>query len=472
MLSTLSEPLLVRLSALLDTRLGLHFPRGRWADLERGISDASTRLGLPSTESFAHQLLDAPLMPREIEILADCLTVGETYFFREKQSLDVLEHHILPEHLRMCANGEKRLRIWSAGCCTGEEPYTIAMLLDRLIPNIDAWNITLLATDINVTFLRKAAEAEYGEWSFRSTPAWIKDSYFRPGHSGRFKLAERIRKRVAFARLNLADNVYPSPVNHGNAMDIIFCRNVLMYFSAERAQAVVDNFYRVLVDGGWLIVSPAETSSALFSRFTTVEFNGAILYRKNADADALRFVSHVSAPVTDFLQASWCLPEENISAVEAFSEYLPDPSTDADLYDDSTLNSQQQDQFSCAARDCANQGKLGEAAEWSRKAIAANKLDPAHYYLLSAIQQEQGLDDDAAQSLTRALYLNPDFILGHYALGKVRQSQGRHREAQKHFDNALASLRTLPPDEILPDADGLTAGRFMEIVLLMRSNMQ
>ena len=472
MLSTLPEPLLVRLSELLDTRLGLHFPRGRWADLERGISDASSRLGLPSAESFVRQLLEAPLRPREIEILADCLTVGETYFFREKPSLDALEHQILPELLRTRADGQKLLRIWSAGCCTGEEPYTIAMLLDRFIPNSDAWNITLLGTDINLAFLRKAAKAEYGEWSFRSTPAWIKDGYFRPVHSGRYKLAERIRKRVTFARLNLADDDYPAPVDQRNSMDIIFCRNVLMYFSAERARAVVDNFYRVLADDGWLIVSPAETSSVLFSRFTTVEFDGAILYRKNTSADAPRFVSHAPAAVTESLQASWCLSDENISPAEAFSEPLPVTSTGTDSDDVHVPNSQPQDQFACAARDCANQGRLDEAVDWSRKAIAANKLDPAQYYLLSAIQQEQGLDDEAAQSLTRALYLSPDFVMGHYALGILRQSQGRSREAQKHFDNALASLRTLPPDAILPDADGLAAGRLMELILLMRSNVQ
>ena len=467
---TLPAPLLSRLSEALAAHIGLHFPAERWGDLERGITTAAAAFGMADAQSCAHRLLCAPLTHREIEILASCLTVGETYFFREKRSLDVLEQHILPTLLR-AREGTGRLRIWSAGCCTGEEPYSIAMLLDRLIPDNDAWNTTILATDINPAFLRKAAEGEYGEWSFRSTPGWIRDRYFQPRRGGRFKLDDRIRKRVAFSYLNLADDAYPSLTNNTNAMDVIFCRNVLMYFSAERAKTVVDNLYRALVDGGWLIVSPAETSGTLFSRFTTVEFDGALLYRKDASAEAPSFVSHVPAPVMDFKHEPWRLAEENMPAVEAFTEPIPATSPTAAASDDSAPISPERDQLSCTARDCANQGQLGEAAEWCRKAIAADKLNPAHHYLLSAIQLEQGLGEDAAQSLARALYLNPDFVLAHYALGNLRQSQGRQREAQRHFDNALTSLRTHQPEETLPESDGLTAGRLMEIIVSMRSSM-
>jgi chemotaxis protein methyltransferase CheR len=227
-----------------------------------------------------------------------------------------------------------------------------------------------------------------------------------------------------------------------------------MYFSAERARTVIDNFYRALVDGGWLIVSPAETSSALFSRFTTVEFDGAILYCKEAGATAPRFVSPVPSALTDAQQAP-C------------PQALPAASPSADA---SAPMPAEPDQPERKARDCANQGRLGEAAEWCRKAIAADKLNPARHYLLSAIQQEQGQREDAAQSLARALYLDPHFVLAHHALGHLRQSQERHNEAQRHFDNALASLRTQPPNAILPESDGLTAGRLVEMIESMRAS--
>jgi chemotaxis protein methyltransferase CheR len=451
---TLPTALLGSLSDMLAAHTGLHFPADRWGDLERGIAAAAPAFGMADVAACAQRLLSAPLTHREIEILASCLTVGETYFFREQASFDAVEQHVLPALLRRHEGAERRLRIWSAGCCTGEEPYSIAMLLDRLVPKTSAWPATLLATDINPAFLRRAADGEYGEWSFRTTPGWIRARYFQPQRGGRFKLDKRIRKQVTFSYLNLADDSYPSRTNNTNAMDVIFCRNVLMYFSAERARTVIDNFYRALVDGGWLIVSPAETSSVLFSRFTAVEFDGAILYRKEAGATAPRFVSPVPSALTDAQQAP-C------------PQALPAASPSADA---SAPMPAEPDQPERKARDCANQGRLGEAAEWCRKAIAADKLNPARHYLLSAIQQEQGQREDAAQSLARALYLDPHFVLAHHALGHLRQSQERHNEAQRHFDNALASLRTQPPNAILPESDGLTAGRLVEMIESMRAS--
>src|SRR5690606_353563 len=123
-----------------------------------------------------------------IEILARHLTIGETYFFRDQRHLEVLEEYVFPKLLRSCLADQRPLRIWSAGCCTGEEPYSIAMLLDRIIPQGGQWNATILASDINRSFLQKAAEGVYGEWSFRDTPAWARKQYFKRRKDGRFEL--------------------------------------------------------------------------------------------------------------------------------------------------------------------------------------------------------------------------------------------------------------------------------------------
>ena len=460
MRKTLSDPLLAALSALLAARIGLHFPKERWGDLERGIAAAAAAFGLPDAASCAQRLLSVPLTHREIEILASHLTVGETYFFRETNSLDAFEQHILPALMNARAHNTRRLRIWCAGCCTGEEPYSIAMLLDRLIPDHETWHITLLATDINPLFLRKAAEGEYGNWSFRTTPDWIRARYFQQKRNGRYELHPRIRKKVIFSYLNLAEDVYPSLSNNTNAMDVIFCRNVLMYFTAERVGAVVGQLYRSLVDGGWLIVSPAETSSTLFSRFTSVAFAGATLYRKPAHAEAPRFASPVPAPAAE--PEAWrpvalppALPEVAAAPVPASLAVEPHGAgTPAQ-----------------AARDCANQGRLDEAVAWCREAIAADKLNPAGYYLLATVQQEQGQNAAAVQSLQRALYLDPDFVLAHFALGNLYRSQGRQREAQRHFEHAQGVLKTHLPDEILPESEGLTAGRLGEIIASAQSSL-
>jgi chemotaxis protein methyltransferase CheR len=471
---TLAHPLLERLSKMLAARTGLHFPAERWGDLERGIAAAAPIFGMPDAQSCAHWLLSAHLTRSQIEVLASHLTVGETYFFRDERSFEVLEQHILPELLQARASGERRLRIWSAGCCTGEEAYSIAMLVDRLIPHPGDWNVSILATDINPAFLRKATEGVYGEWSFRGTPAWIRERYFKQGRNLRFELQPLMRKRVTFSYLNLADDVYPSLTNNTNAMDVIFCRNVLMYFSAAQAKKVIENLHRSLVDGGWLIVSPVETSNSLFSAFTAVDFAGAVLYRKLAKTHSPTVAPDCPGATPSLPPATW--PVEFPVVDTALATALHDAplrvdQPDARVGEAPVHKVNTGEAPSRMARVCANQGKLAEAAQWCEQAIAADRLNPANQYLLATIQQELGQDAAAAQSLTRALYIDPDFVLAHFALGNLYLSQSRRREAERHFDNALMLLQAHPHDEPLPESEGLTAGRLTEIITSVRSSL-
>lgn len=465
MQTTLPSSLLSRLSELVAVRTGLHFPPERWGDLERGIAAAAPDFNQPDVESCAQWLLASSLTRHMNEVLATHLSIGETYFFREKCSLEILEKQVLPQLLQS-SRQERRLRIWSAGCSTGEEAYTIAILLDRLIPDLETWSITILATDFNPKFLRKAAQGVYGEWSFRDAPRWLSERYFTKGKDGRFEILPRIRKMVTFSYLNFAEDVYPSLSNNTSAMDIIFCRNVLMYLTAQRTKQVAGNFHSALVDGGWLIVSPAETSHAMFSSFVPVEFPGAMLYRKTADVGSQQLVDGHPVPLL-FESAGAVPPLSPVRPAEHVFIVLREPPDEAIA--EANLSAAQVHQVddhglpSRMARSCANQGRLGHALEWCEQAIAADKMNPVHHYLLATILQEQGRHDIAIQSLMRALYLDPYFVLAHFALGSLHQSQGRFRQAQRHFENTLLLLRRYLPDEILPEADGLTAGRLAEI---------
>jgi chemotaxis protein methyltransferase CheR len=480
--NALPDSLLSRLSDFLESQMGLHFPRARWRDLERGIAAASRESGYAQAEAYIHWLLAAPLTRTQIEGLASHLTVGETYFFREKTSLDILEQQLLPELLRARGQTEKHLRIWSAGCCSGEEPYSIAMLLDRLIPDFENWNLTILATDINPQFLRKAAQGVYGAWSFRDTPGWFKERYFTRRQDGRFEILPRIRRMVSFSYLNLAEDAYPSLVNSTNAMDVIFCRNVLMYFAQERARKVVDKLHHSLVEGGWLITSPTETSNVQFSAFTAVEFPGAFLYRKSAAA-ASRTVAFgyqapwhegeavaAQAPTSDAPSESGTLSVALATfAPEILHETGDQQATNAEIAD--RRGHDEHDMPWSKARACADEGRLAEAIGWCEQAIAADKLNPAHYFLLAAICQEQGQIERAERSLGRALYLEPDFALAHFALGNLCLSQGRQPEARRHFGNALTLLRACAADALLPEADGLSAGRLAEIIASVQASL-
>jgi chemotaxis protein methyltransferase CheR len=471
---TLPDSLLSLLSDFLESQMGLHFPRVRWRDLERGIIAASRESGYAQAEAYFRWLLAAPLTRAQIEMLASHLTVGETYFFREKRSLDILEQHILPELFRARAQTEKHLRIWSAGCCSGEEPYSIAMMLDRLIPDFENWNVTILATDINPQFLHKAAQGVYGAWSFRDTPGWLKEQYFTKRQDGGFEIQPRIRRMVTFSYLNLAEDAYPSLVNSTNAMDLILCRNVLMYFAQEKARKVIDKLQRSLVDGGWLITSPAETSTVLFSAFTAVEFPGAFLYRRMANAGPRTVAVRHPVPWYDGEATAPHAPELAAFSVtqSAFTpEVLHEAGGEQATESEDSPEHDERETPQCKARACADEGRLAEASAWCEKAIAADKLNPAHYYLLATIEQERGQNEAAERSFGRALYLEPYFALAHFSLGNLCLSGGRQREARRHFGNALTLLRACPTDALLPESDGLSAGRLVEIIASVQASL-
>jgi chemotaxis protein methyltransferase CheR len=494
----------IRLSQLSDfiaAQIGLHFPQERWRDLERGISSAAREFGFADMESCIQWLVSSPLTRSQIELLANHLTVGETYFFRDKNTFEILEEHILAELICSRQATERRLRIWSAGCCTGEEPYSIAIVLGKLIPDWDDWKITILGTDLNPRALQKASEAVYSQWSFRGTPESLKETYFRRESDGRLSVVPLIRKRVSFAYLNLADDAYPCLTNNTGAMDVIFCRNVLIYFSPEIAQKVIRKFFRSLVNGGWLVVSASETSQALFSEFETIQFPGATLYRKNPDASQTAVgVSGVwrLAPQALFPEIMEPIGELNPAPQPRgqMSEPLspvtggaPTPETQLSAYDEGLLMYEQGNYAEAAERLCAwlfqnredanalsllarvyaNQGNLTEALEWSGRAIAADKVNAAHYYLRATIFLEQGSLEQARASLQQTLYLDQDFVLAHFALGNLAVQQRKLKESGKHFGNALLLLATYRAEDNLAESDGITAGRLIEIIHMQRT---
>jgi chemotaxis protein methyltransferase CheR len=501
-MADISEENLSRLSEFVASGLGLSFPRDRLRDLERGIKSAAGELGFENGEACVEWLLSAPLERSHIKALAGHLTVGETYFFRDSKIFQALEEAVFPELIQERREGGKNIKIWSAGCSTGEEPYSIAMLLSGMIPDPGGWNITILATDINVRSLRKAAEGLYGRWSFRDMSPRIKAKFFNKKDDGRMEVLSTIRKMISFSYLNLAEDTYPSPFNNTTAVDIVFCRNVLMYMVPDLAVKVVQNFHRCLSDGGYLIVSPCELSGKLFSQFVPLSFPGAMLYRKesNSSEPAEFLPCAPSGPdvqlvpdcayVHGFDAAVECEAPgvesvQEVDAVQPAVQSLPPrvPARD-DLYREA-LASYEAGRYTRAmkesealllhypsdagamalvARIHANRGKLAEALEWCEKAISTDKLRAHSYYLFATIQLEAGQTEAATVSLKRALYLDPNFIAAHIALGNIKR-QGRMKgECAKYFENALSLLSGRDPEDILPESDGVNVGGLTEIL--------
>jgi chemotaxis protein methyltransferase CheR len=495
MSSKIDNQLLDAIADLVAERIGLHFPPERLGDLERGLSAAASDFDFDNVESCLRWLSSSPLTKNQIAVLASHLTVGETYFFREKKSLEIVEQSILPNLIKSRGN-DRRLRIWSAGCCTGEEPYTIAIILAGIIPDLERWNITLLATDINPRFLSKASAGVYSDWSFRDTPEWIRSKYFHKARDGKFELIPQVKNLVTFAYLNLAEDAFPSLTNNTSAMDIIFCRNVLMYLAPRHVRTIARKFNRCLTESGWLVVSPSDTSQELSSQLAIVHRSGAILYCKGTPSAERDLVLPVRVPAESPISWAASIPplaEPEITAyVPPAEQELPFApgeqvsTSGADAVPDEALTLYEQGDYAAAAdqlaarlsrnpedapavmllaRVHANQGNLAEALAWCDKAIARQKMNPGVHYLRAMILQEQGALDEAVRSLQRILYLDPNFALAHFTLGTIALQLGRYEGSDKHFENARALLATYTPEEILPESGGITAGRLAEIIL-------
>lgn len=474
----LSEYSLLQLSDYISSGLGLHFPKERWSDLERNIISAASELGYKDVEKYVQHLLSTPLTPQSIEILAAHHTINETFFWREPETFEALVQKILPELVSL-RQREMSIRIWSAGCSSGEEPYSIAIALTRIIPNISSWNISILATDVNQRVLRKAAAGEYSQWSFRNAPKWLKENYFIQREKNKFEIISGIKNMVKYEFLNLAEDV-PSPLSNTDTMDIIFCRNVLMYFTHECFRKVTQRLYNSLQHGGYLIVSASELSVQNFSEFTHINLPGSVVFRKPFTKTKRQNKIPVLEPPHEQqsfqLQPnpnSICSPEILLSdekevVIPKIEELHPPTSGSCEnnnnLTDEFTKKGITTEEQIILIHDLANQGKLIEAKAFCEEAIAANKLEPHLYYLYAIILQENNQLNEAIVTLKRAMYLDSNFILSYYALGNIYKRLGKMKSAKKNYEIALSLLNKCGIEELLPESEGLTAGRFKEIL--------
>lgn len=458
--------LLAKLGAFIETHMGLHYPPAHLDDLARGLGTAASDFGFDSVQACAEWLLSSPtLQPMQIKTLANHLTIGETHFFRDKKLFEILETQVFPEIINSRRGGQQNLRIWSAACSSGEEPYSLAILLARMLPDLQNWNISILATDISPSSLKKAGEGLYSEWSFRDTPSWVKERCFaRAGK--KFQLHKQFRRMVTFAPINLIEDGYPAIINGTNAMDIIFCRNVLMYFSRDHAEAVTDNLARCLVDGGWLVFSPFDYPGSECSAMVhRVSFPGALFYRKGPKPPIPTQKTTNGPTKSTVRQTLTPTPP-----VQTTRPAIPPPPQDKAQRDPR----ENEDTTSLArqVRQLADQGKLAEALTMSEEAVKSDKLNPSLYYLQASILQEIGKQEEAAAALQRALYIDQEFAVAHFALGHLLHRQKRYQEAGKHLEKARSLLSGLAPEDIPPEGEGISAGRLIALIHTMTGDRQ
>jgi chemotaxis protein methyltransferase CheR len=425
---------------------GLRVNNGRFDEVAQVVDDVFTSMRLKEVTDLLLTLKTSAFTDPLWQILIQAITVGETYFFRDQAHFDTLRTHVLPQLIvERRKTGNKLLRLWSAGCASGEEPYSLAMLLHELLPDIETWHIMLLGTDINLVFLERARRGMYRPSSFRGeTPEVIRKRWFTVTPEG-YQLYPLIRDMVIFSPLNLADRGYPSLESGTLNLDLIICRNVTIYFDQETVCDIVSRFYQALNDKGWLVVGHSEPLSPAYREFAVCNFEKAVLYQKIAAPQDKRDMvpvaptrpERVSTPPRVVVSPPTPPPNPSPNGAQEHQE----PSTESVW----TL-----------AKEAADREKWDEALAWLAQMEEQHSFRPELHYLRGLVQMAAENADEALWSLRQAVYCEPMFALAHYSLGELYERQGEYRLAVRHWRQALEATAGLEPQHHLPFADDLT----------------
>ena len=255
-------------------RTGIWFADTSKYLLQKRLSPRARELNFESFQKYFYFLQYDPRADAEFDEIYDLVTTKETYFFREPAQLSAFVEEIVPDLLSR--KSVKKIRVWSAGCASGEEPYSIAILLQES-RYFQRAGFEIFASDISNEVLVRARKGQYRDTAFRSTDPTIRDKYFTRQPDGSWRIGDDIRNRVSFGRLNLYDEPRVSLLGH---LDVIFCRNVIIYFDDVSKRSVISNFYNRLVDGGYLLLGHSESLISLSTQFKLKHLINDMVYQK------------------------------------------------------------------------------------------------------------------------------------------------------------------------------------------------
>ena len=271
------HPDLVRLRDLIYEVAGIFHPNNKLALLQDRCGRRMKELNLPSLRKYIDCLTGGSTGQAELIALLDEITIGETCFFRNWAQLGALRRIVLPNILRAKLHSPHRLRLWSAGCSTGEEAYTLRMvLLEEAQGLLKNWRVEILATDLNLHSLAHAQAGVYDNLSTRNLPPLYRQKYFLTAGNN-LRVAPQARADITFTRLNLSDDPRMTLMQN---LDAIFCCNVLIYFDLASKRRVVQHFYANLLPGGYLFLGHAESLFQVDDSFRLVHFPGTTAYWK------------------------------------------------------------------------------------------------------------------------------------------------------------------------------------------------
>ncbi len=472
-----------RIATLVQERTGLIFPESRSVVIEAGVRRAMAAARMADASRYAEALDQSPVL---LDDLFAELTVGETYFFREPAQLEYIQREVLPRFQRL----GRGVRVWSAGCATGEEPYTLSMMLHDADLSRAA---SVLGTDLSRARLRLAQRGEYRSWSMRGVPESAVERYFTV-RDGRYEVSAPIKAPVEFRYLNLSADQFPSPAMGVWGVDLILCRNVLIYFDETAVRRVAAKLLDTLTEDGWLFLGASDPMLSELVPCDVVVTSAGLAYRRRGAARSVtglistEVISPESAfereaipsPATLWDVSGWSVTGAGSDAMFS-SERGPEPAiaqNDAALgtgetpFDlppgaplspaevpSSDLSDRSEESWTDHVRRLANLGRLHQAEDACTTALDQYRGSAELTYLHAILLSEAGRHAAAAAAARRALYLDRTMIVAHLALGSALRRTGDMASARRAFTNAVALLDAMAPDAIVPASGGEPAAR-------------
>ena len=486
--------LLDRFREIITDHTGLSIPQRDTPFLGEKLQERCGCHGFPFPERYL-SLLEGGTTAGEAEWqeLIPYLTTCESYFFRDAGQIKLLRETILPELITQHAY-DQRLRLWSAGCAGGEEPYTLALLLHELLPEPEQWQVTILGTDINGLSLQQAPQAHYSQWSFRGMDRAILAKYFQKKQE-KWQLKSGIRDQVTFQHLNLAQDRFPDRNRDLYDMDLILCRNVFIYFSPQAIARVVKQFATTLRPGGYLLTGHGEMQPAAAelspnnpASLSVQNHPGSVIYQRPRPEDpAVSPAPQGPPPLPLPIPLLLSLPPPT-----AFLKGCPTPAAPASLkgcptpaapiLDDEMLMAKAELLFAdglydfamteaervlrqnrehikarfLLARIQANLGNGQRAEGHCREALRIDPFAPGPHFLLAHILLERNQVEEAKKLLKKTIYLDHAHVPAFLELAAIHQENGDKHQARRMRLAALDALRTLPPDSRLESYEAWT----------------
>lgn len=483
---TLSDDTYARLGLFLEEKTGINMASKRRTEVEYSIAHAAQEAGYSDQSAFIEEVIHHPVHQNQAyQSLIRHITIGETYFFRDHELFSILEKQILPEMIEGKRRTGQPLRIWSAGCSTGEEPYSVAMVLRDLSSAARDLPMRIIGTDINIGSLGKASNAVYSNWSFRETPSYIRTKYFRPIEDDWLELNPDIRQMVDFEQINLMEEEGWRRTIPEQSMDLIICRNVMIYFSAATNHTILQGFHRTLINGGILIVGTSEGFAGGLSLYNRVNIGERNFYLKS-NVKVEDPVSHRPERGRPRLDVSTRPRPKRVAITPEISVQTPprpailpakaEANGNPKFAYEKAVNLYKNGQFQEAAtlgekllqanpsdaktlmllsHICADAGELEKAYDFSEKAREGFKLSAYYYYYKSSICSEMMKYQEAVDALKKAVYLNPSFAMAYFALGNAYLQLNMPAEAGRNFRITLEMLDSLGEEDRLFEDEGV-----------------